>query len=542
MPQFLLVLLLLIPLLSRAYTINVPSVEGDATEVLRSAIEEAREHRGERVTIRLQPATYIISRESCTKAIYHISNTASATENPDPTKHIALLFRNLADITFDGNGATLVTLGELTTFVIDNCVNVRLTDFTLTASDPSVAEFLVVRADSTSFRAEITEPGDYVINEGRFRFIGHGWELPEAGRPFITQVYYPERNVTNRIANPLSGYIKADSVGPRTVEFHFANTPEAKKGEVYQFRHSIRNEVCGHIVRSKDVSLDNIRFNFMGNFGIVSQMSENISLESITCGPDPKSRRTCAGFADFLQFSSCKGLIKIHNCSFEGSHDDPINIHGTHLQVMCSGQRSAEVRYMHPQTFGFAPFEAGDSIEFVDKATLLCVFSTKVKNIEDVDGYTYRLELEDKIPESIRMETLVVENVTYTPEVIISGNRFARTPTRGILITTRRKSLISSNLFFRIPMAAILVSDDARNWYESGPVHDLTICNNIFYECSSPVILIKPETERTDGPVHKNIIIKDNTFINRGEPAIEFTGADPVIIQDNIFEILSSVE
>ena len=43
---------------------------------------------------------------------------------------------------------------------------------------------------------------------------------------------------------------------------------------------------------------------------------------------------------------------------------------------------------------------------------------------------------------------LVVENVTYTPEVIVRNNYFSRIPTRGLLVTTRRKVLIESNTFF----------------------------------------------------------------------------------------------
>ncbi|MBD5163181.1 MAG: right-handed parallel beta-helix repeat-containing protein [Bacteroidales bacterium] len=536
MPRFLTSILLLLPILAKAFTIDVPAVQGDATSTLQAALEQAKAHPHERVTIRLQPHTYIISRADAGKSIYHVSNTASEIENSDPTKHIALLFKDMANVTLDGNGATLLTKGELTTFVIDNCNNIRLTDFTLGANDPSVPEFRVIDVDSASFKARITNPSNFMINDGRFFFTGRGWTLPHENRPFISQVFYPERNETARIANPLNGYISADSVGPRTVMFHFEKSPNVKCGEVYQFRHSIRNEVCGLIVDSKDITLENIRFNFMGNFGVVSQMSENITVESVTCGVPPQSDRTCAGFADFLQFSSCKGLIKIHNCSFEGSHDDPINIHGTHLQVVRADSETVAVKYMHPQTFGFPPAQVGDSIEFVDKASLLGVFATSVKDIQAVDLYTYNIVLTDKLPEELNPDNLVIENITCTPEVVISENRFARTPTRGILISTRRKSLIVNNLFFRIPMPAILVSDDARNWYESGPVYDLTIRDNIFFECASPAILIKPETVSPDAVVHKNIVIENNSFVNQPTPAIEVYGAEPVLIQNNNFK------
>ena len=49
--------------------------------------------------------------------------------------------------------------------------------------------------------------------------------------------------------------------------------------------------------------------------------------------PEAGSGRTCAGFADFVQMSGCKGRILIENSYFSGAQDDPINIHGTHLAV-----------------------------------------------------------------------------------------------------------------------------------------------------------------------------------------------------------------
>ena len=58
------------------------------------------------------------------------------------------------------------------------------------------------------------------------------------------------------------------------------------------------------------------------------------------------------------------------------------------------------------------------------------------------------------------VENVSVENVTWTPEVEIRNNYFSRIPTRGILVTTRRKVVIEDNVFYRIPMSGVLVSDD----------------------------------------------------------------------------------
>ena len=77
-------------------------------------------------------------------------------------------------------------------------------------------------------------------------------------------------------------------------------------------------------------------------------------------------------------------------------------------------------------------------------------------------------------------------------------------------------------------MSAILISDDARSWYESGPVSDVTIRNNFFVECGSPVISIAPENDRPEGAVHRNIRILANRFALSGNEGLD--------IRDNYFE------
>lgn len=525
------------------HVINVDLVKGDATKTLQTAIDKAADYNGEHVTIKLEPGEYNISRNEASAHLYHVSNTTSIYENPDLTKHIGMWFRNLRNITFDGNGAKIITHGEMTSFAIDSCSNIKLMNYILTSADPSVPEIKILERDANSIIFEVVPPSEYVADDKGFYFKGDGWIVMDGGRftklPVVVQVYYPDRNVTLRCANPLEGYVKAEKLQGRKVKMEFQKAPDVHPGDFYQFRHSIRNEVCGFINMSKDVTLENIDFNFMGNFGLVGQFTENLTYNLIRCEPAGDSERTNAGFADFVQMSSCKGKIIVKNSRFAGSHDDPINIHGTHLKVADSASpRRLTVRYMHPQTFGFTPYFVGDSVDIIDRHNLLPLMSAKVTDVKQIDDYNYDIEIDSDLPAlpgNYTWGDIAVENVTWTPEVEIINNYFSRTPTRGILLTTRRKTLIEKNYFFRIPMAAILVSDDARNWYESGPVKDLTIKDNVFYECREPVILVLPETETPERPVHKNILIENNSFVGATENAIKITGAENVKIRGNSF-------
>lgn len=542
---FSLILLLLSPaLFAHAKKLIVPLSNGDATASIQKAIDSASRYQKENTVIQFMPGTYNISRTHSSVTTYHISNTSSFEENPEPLKHIGLWLKNLKNVTIDGNGAVLLTHGEMTSFVIDSCENITLKNFVIAAADPSVVEIDILDVDNNGFNFKIIPPSEFMIDEGLFYFKGDGWIFGDGGKltnlPQYAQVFYPDRNVTLRCDYPLKDYKKVERIGENTLRMEFDKVPSVKSGERYQLRHGIRNEACGFINMSKDIKLENIDFNFLGNFGIVGQFTENITYDNIRCKPAEDSGRSNAGFADFVQMSGCRGKLIIKNSIFEGAQDDPINIHGTHLKVVeNSSPDRLTLRFMHGQTYGFTPFFKGDEIAVIDRHSLIPVALSTVESVRKLDDYNFEIGLTSplpQLPEGLSFDNYAVENITWTPEVEITNNYFARTPTRGILLTTCRKSLIAGNTFFRIPMASILVSDDARSWYESGAVKDLTIRDNTFIECSEPVIRILPEIDRFDRPVHENILIEGNKIIGSSGNFIEIKAADNIILRNNHFE------
>ena len=137
----------------------------------------------------------------------------------------------------------------------------------------------------------------------------------------------------------------------------------------------------------------------------------------------------------------------------------------------------------------------------------------------------------------------VMENVTYTPEVVIKNNRFAHVPTRGILCTTRRKVLIEGNHFQNITMSTIFISNDSNDWYESGPVRDMTIRGNIFHvspvedwHYRKPAIYIHPiplGEIPSPVPIHKNITVENNTFYMQHEYVVSAENVENLTIKEN---------
>lgn len=526
--------LIQLTILAQSRVIEISPEQGKDNENLMLALEKAAGYKGKPVTVRLSPGIYELDRSKSTQVLYHISNTTSESEDPDPTKHIGLYLHSLKNITIDGCGSTLQMNGEMTSFVLDRCEGIILKNLNIDYKHPTQTEVEVLEEGKDYLIVQVHPTSQYRIVDEQLEWYGDGWSFKNG----IAQSYDRASNMTWRSWSPMENLIRAVELRPNVLYLQYKEKTQVGLHIVFQMRDSFRDEVSGFVNRSKNVQLENLNFYYLGNFGVVCQYSENVTFDRCNFAPRPDSGRTNAGFADFIQVSGCRGMIDIRNSRFSGAHDDPINIHGTHLRVteFLSPNR-LKVRFMHDQTFGFEAFFKGDDIELVDPLSLLAVEKAKVKEAKLVTPREMELTLSGPLsPEVIQRKDLVVENVLWTPEVRITNNYFERIPTRGILITTRRKSLIEGNTFYGMQMSGILVADDGLSWYESGPVHDLTIRRNTFFNCGEPVINIDPENREYKGAVHKNITIEENYFYMRknSSSVIRAKAVDGLVIRHNL--------
>jgi alpha-1,3-galactosidase A len=526
--------LIQLTILAQSRVIEISPEQGKDNENLMLALEKAAGYKGKPVTVRLSPGIYELDRSKSTQVLYHISNTTSESEDPDPTKHIGLYLHSLKNITIDGCGSTLQMNGEMTSFVLDRCEGIILKNLNIDYKHPTQTEVEVLEEGKDYLIVQVHPTSQYRIVDEQLEWYGDGWSFKNG----IAQLYDRASNMTWRSWSPMENLIRAVELRPNVLYLQYKEKTQVGLHIVFQMRDSFRDEVSGFVNRSKNVQLENLNFYYLGNFGVVCQYSENVTFDRCNFAPRPDSGRTNAGFADFIQVSGCRGMIDIRNSRFSGAHDDPINIHGTHLRVMeFLSPNRLKVRFMHDQTFGFEAFFKGDDIELVDPLSLLAVEKAKVKEAKLVTPREMELTLSGPLsPEVIQRKDLVVENVLWTPEVRITNNYFERIPTRGILITTRRKSLIEGNTFYGMQMSGILVADDGLSWYESGPVHDLTIRRNTFFNCGEPVINIDPENREYKGAVHKNITIEENYFYMRknSSSVIRAKAVDGLVIRHNL--------
>jgi hypothetical protein len=176
---------------------------------------------------------------------------------------------------------------------------------------------------------------------------------------------------------------------------------------------------------------------------------------------------------------------------------------------------------------------------------LFPVAKIKLRSAVVVNKLEMELETEGSLPD-IALVGHCVENLTWYPEVSIKNCRFERTHTRGILISTRKKSVIETNVFFNTGMAPILIADDASSWFESGAVNDILIRNNLFEYSNIPgggTITIAPENkELVEGKsVHRNIRIIGNEFRLNNSSILNARSTEGLIFKDNKIVLASGI-
>ncbi len=462
------------------------------------------------IEVRFAPGRYDVLPGELHREAWQISNTNS---DPDTPKAVALHINSASHVRVSGPGARLVSRGKMIHVCIDGSDHVAIEGLAFDYDRPTVSEFKVREAGADSAVLEIHRDSAYSVRDGALVWQGEGWT--ETGG--LGQELDPASGRVHRVIDPLKGLFFRE-MERFVVRAEGAN--RLKAGRIYQLRNPFRDCAGVFTRRSRDISWKDVKFHFLHGMGVVSQFSENLTFDSVSVAPDPASGRTTAAWADCFHFSGCRGKILVRNCVFSGAHDDAINIHGTYLRVVEKlSERQIKVRFMHPQTFGFMAFNPGDEVGFIHSDTMATYSANRVTAATLTDPKELLLTLEQPVPGELR-ENDVLENVTWTPEAEIRGCKVSHIPTRGFLLTTRRKVVVEDNEFTATHNSAIQVDADARSWFESGGVKDMTIRRNRFLRCGEPAIAIHPRNTAPNPAFHRNIRIIENEFVLRGETAV----------------------
>ncbi|MBT8045269.1 MAG: right-handed parallel beta-helix repeat-containing protein [Verrucomicrobiae bacterium] len=483
----------------------------------QSLVPRAHGEPNHPAVIEFLPGIHEFAEQDATRQIYFISNSVATSTKPMP---IAILAKNCKHLVIKGSGTkaegrtTILMGGRMTHFVNDQSEGIRYSHLVFDLKRPTVSEFRVVSSTGTNTKSSseivIADGSTAELRDGKLQWtgdLGNGTPLMQEAIPAEGRAWRKRMQGNN----PLEYATRTEALGENLYRLHFEGHAPLTVGHQFQFRNGMRDVVGAHNTRSRDIVIEDVSFHAFAGMGIISQFTENLTYRRVMVVPPKNSLRTCAAWADGFHYSGCRGQIIIEDCVFSGLQDDPVNVHGTHLQIVESpASNQLLVRFIHKQTYGFAAFQPGDTIAVIHSRNLREHPNNprrKVTAVKHVNDRDWLLTLDGTVPRF--EENDVIDNISWYPDLTIRGCKVDMCPTRGFLVTTRGKVLIEGNTLKRCRMPGLLIENDASGWFESGPVRDMLVRNNHFIGCD---IRIHPRVKTGNLPVHENIRILENEF------------------------------
>jgi hypothetical protein len=486
------------------------------------------------VVIRFLPGIHTIGIENVERIPMFVSNSMDSDE-PKPVGMVIDGFRHLR---FEGGGVdgvgktTVLFDGRMVQIYNHQAENVTFTGLVFDLKRPTVSEFRVLEAGPASAVIQVAESSDYVVRDGKFLWQGD-WGPGAFFQKLDVKEGRCRRFPTPRGWTP-EGQMEAAAkdLGGRKIRLDYPDGESGlESGHQYHIRNIKRDSVGVHNARSKDIVFRDCDFYALTGMGIVSQFTENLTFQRVNVAPPRGTIRTCPAWADIFQFSNCKGQVLIDSCRLSGMQDDAINCHGTYLRIIEKiGDNRLLLRFMHPQTYGFAAFVPGDEIAVICGPKLREYEGNprrKVTALERKSDRDWILTLDGPVPHFGDKD--VIDNITWHPDITVRNNHISVAPVSGFLLTTPGKAVVENNTFHRCRAYAISMSADSLSWFESAPVRDVMIRSNTFVECG---VWVNPAIQSVspDEPIHENINIIGNVFDRSG---VNATGTRNLIITGN---------
>lgn len=529
----------------------------NASPVLQKALAKikAEYKEGEKVILRFPEGRYEFHEKGAAVREYYISNHDQT--NP---KKVGIALEDMKNLTLDGQGSEFVFHGRMLPVSLLRSENCLLKNFSIDFENPHIAQVKIVENDPQD--GIVFEPAPWVdyriAKDSIFEAYGEGWTMRHSwGIAFDGDTKHLVYN-TSDIGCPTKG---ASEVAPRRIHAPGWKDARLVPGTVVAMRGWGRPTPGIFLSHDVNTTIENVKVHYEEGMGLLAQLCENITLEKFgVCLKGDADPRYFTTQADATHFSGCKGKIVSCNGLYEGMMDDAINVHGTYLKVVKRvDDRTLVGRYMHGQSWGFEWGCPGDEVQFIRSNTMELVgkqnkiISIRPYDKEQTEGAReFLITFQEPVDQVINEQSgFGIENLTWTPEVLFSGNVIRNNRARGSLFSTPRKTIVENNLFDHTSGAAILLCGDCNGWFETGACRHVIIRKNRFvnaltnlFQFTNAVISIYPEIpdlkgqqQYFHGGPEGGIVIEDNEFETFDAPILYAKSVDGLVFRNNTIKL-----
>lgn len=500
-----------------------------------SGVWLAQQKIGDGVTLELPPGVHHVRAEGLASRFLHITN------NDDGEKRILFDLSGRKNVTIDGKGAELIMHGHVIPFFMEGAENITIRNLVIDWANPFYAQGEITAAGKGWFECRFEKDYTVEVQDGNLLAINPDLDEPTHfhNLNYIDPVREEQAldSADEYFALRTGNYL-ADVRADGTIRIsskHFRFQP--KSGQVAVFQYAGRTSPAIAVQNSRGIRIEDVTQYHAAGIANVFEGSRDISINRMAV--TRRGNRWYSALNDATHFMDCSGEIRIENSLFEFQGDDATNIHGTFRAIEgFLPDNGILLRLMHPQHLGIDTLKAGDTIAFLTKDELQTIHTATVKRVKPIDQERMEIYCGSPLPELDPADHVLMNYITDV-DVLIRGNRIQKNRARGLLIKTLGKVRIEDNKF-HTPGPALLISAGLTHWFESGPVNDVAIVNNVFDRCNfgnwgTALIQITAhlENEASEKPVMENIRILNNRILQIKQPLLMARSVQNLQFLDN---------
>lgn len=505
---------------------------------------------GETVVLKFKKGTYDFNVEGAQSREYYISN-----HDQDNPKIVGIAIEGMKNLTIDGSGSDFLFHGRMLPISILNSENCTIKNLSIDNPNPQIAQIQILTndIDKGEITYKIAPWVKYRIENGKFIAYGENWEHTQGGGIAF------EEKTKHLVFNTSDIGVATKNITeiePRVIKAAWKNA-KLIPGTVVAMRTWHRPTPGIFMSHDKDTKLENIKVHYSEGMGLLAQLCENITMNNFSvCLRGEDDPRYFTAQADATHFSGCKGVIRSVGGLYENMMDDAINVHGTYLKVIKRLSDNKVIgKYMHSQAWGFEWGRVGDTVQFVNSSTMEIIDQINIITAirpHDKDQIHGAKEFEITFKNAIdplisEQGVFGIENLEWTPSVIFSDNIIRNNRARGTLFSTPKYTLIERNLFDHTSGTAILLCGDCNGWFETGACRNIVIRDNKFinsltnqFQFTNAIISIYPEIPNLKdqkkyfhGGNGGGVIIENNVFETFDNPIVYAKSIDGLVFRNN---------
>ncbi|WP_168564911.1 right-handed parallel beta-helix repeat-containing protein [Crateriforma spongiae] len=514
----------------------------DCTFAVNRLIESLADR--DAVTLRFAAGQYDFYPENAVERHRAVSN------HDNSLKRIAFPLFGHQNVTIDGGGSVFMFHGRISPFVLAQCTDITLKNFTIDWQRSFHDELPVIASnpDDGSFVVEV-DPKRYphTIKNGNLLSEKYDWQ----DRMGSNIVFDPKTNApifnTRDYSINFSAPYTASHAGENAVKIsgRVRKSPPPVGSVLISYGTHPTSRLCPaiHLDQANQTRIQNVTIHAAGGMGVIAERCDDVELDGLVVTSNQE--RIVSTRADATHFIGCRGTIRLQNCLFEHMLDDGINVHGAYVKVVeYLGDRQFLCEISHFQQWGLVFSKPGDRIALLSRTTVLPFFETEVTKTRILNERRLLVTLAE-VPDRMPEGPLSMENLTWYPDLVMKNNTIRENRARGALITTKGKVLLQDNVIAS-QMHGILIEGDNNKWYESGGVQNITITGNTFdnvgFEGGAVYpLLASPLLNETqhmgEGHFHRNIRFTDNTIRSFSGHLVRAQSVTGLTISGNRLEI-----